>query len=329
MIVSEFTVRAFQTRRRASALVATLSMIAILSLLIMVAVRLLRNDQSWVMTREGRLEALAWAETGLTIAGHPAVEPGDPVLSWRSPATGGGYSVELMSEDALLNPNQLVQREDGVQFLRELLVFWGAEDDEAGAYVDALTDWIDGDDEEALNGAESSAYERLGLPGLPPNRPLRSIAEMSQVMGGDLLERVNPRWQQAFSVRSDGLLDLRDAAPDLIAVALAIPLDRALRFVDLRYGPDRVRDTEDDPQFESIEDALMLVGQIGVPDEIAQARVTVNTQNLRITSTGYAGKIRRSIAAVVRGQRGGRRVIFWKAEVPSDSTQSPFAEPID
>lgn len=317
-----------KARSRASALVATLSMIAILSLLIMVAVRLLRSDQSWVLTREGRLEALAWAETGLAIAGHPSVEPGDPLLEWRSPATGGGYSVEIMSEDALLNPNQLLLREDGSQFLREVLMFWGADLDEASAYVDALTDWIDADDEEMLNGAESGAYEKIGLPGLPPNRPLRNVAEMSQVMGGDLLERVNPRWQAAFSVRADGLLDLRDAAPDLIAVALAIPMERALRFADLRYGPDRMRDTEDDPQFQTVEDALMLVGQIGVPEEVAQARVTVNSQNLRITSTGIAGNIRRSIAAVVRGQAGGRRVIFWKAEVPSDTARNGFGAPL-
>lgn len=302
--------------RRGSALVAVFTTIFILSLFALLAGRLLLRDLEWVGLREARLEALAWAETGLSLAGHPNMERTDPSLSWRSPETGGGYSVTITSEDARLNPNHIILRGDD-QLLRDLFVFWGMDPDQASAYVDCLGDWIDEDDLERLNGAEAEAYARLGLPGLPPNRPLRSVSEMSQVLGGEWLEVINPRWADSFSVRAGGLLDLRDASADLIAVALAIPMDRALRFVELRNGPDGIPFTEDDPPMETLEDALLMIGAIGIPDELLAERVTVNSDNLRITSTGYSGSVRRTIAALVAGSGAGRS-IFWRAEVPSD-----------
>jgi general secretion pathway protein K len=60
---------------------------------------------------------------------------------------------------------------------------FSVEEDEAGGIVDALVDWIDEDERESDNGAESSYYQALKTPYECRNGPIQYIEELLLVRG--------------------------------------------------------------------------------------------------------------------------------------------------
>lgn len=316
-------------RRSGSAIVATLAVVAALTLLAILVSRVLRLDQRYVLVREARTEALAWAEAGLAIASHPGISRSDPALRFSSAegdgGAAGGFEVAMTSEDARININAVLMREDK-QFLRDLFEFWGMDLDAADALIDAMADWVDGDDLASLNGAETEAYEELGLPGLPPNRFFRSTRELRYVLGAADLDLLRPGWESRFSVRASGRLDLFDAPPDLIVAACGVPIEAAERFIELRWGDDGIPESDDDPPMTSIEEALALLGTPDIPMEVLQQRVGVKTGLVRITSTGKVGRVSRTLGAVVAKGRGQTRLI-WRGEVAQPEWIPPVQEP--
>ncbi len=65
---------------------------------------------------------------------------------------------------------------------------------DATALAHALVDWRDRDDDRQPQGAEESDYTKAGYGYTPPNRPLASVHELSQVMGfgRDHIETLRP-----------------------------------------------------------------------------------------------------------------------------------------
>lgn len=293
---------------------ATLAVIAALALIVVLVARVLREDQRYIKVRQERLNALAWAEAGVAIASHPLIQRGDPTLTWTG-ADGEGYRVRIESEDARINPALVLEREDDI-FLESLFAMWGMDPDSSSVLIDSMRDWIDEDDLVGLNGAEDDAYASLGMPGVPPNRRFLSVEEIRHVRGAQALDMVRPGWEALFTVRGTGTLDLKDAPAELIAAACGVPIETAQRFVELRRGPDGIPDNEDDPQLNSLNDALALLGPPGVSEEILNARVTVGSNTQRVTSTGTSGKTSRTLAAiVVKGN--SRPTMLWRGEVPA------------
>ena len=310
-------------RRDGSALMATLAVVAALALMVVLVSRVLRDDQKYVMARQARMEALAWAEAGIAIASHPVIKRGDPALMWTGPA-GEGYQVTLQAEDARLNPSKVLGRGDD-QLIEALFTLWGMDMDTISALVGAMRDWGDADDLESLNGAEEGAYEERGLPGLPPNRPFASVQEIRHVKGAQVLDQVRPGWENLFTTRGSGTIDLKDAPAELVAAACGVPMEKAIRFLELRAGPDGIPDNEDDPELATVADALALLGPPGVPMEVLTPRVTVNSKLQRITSTGRAGRISRTIAAIV-SKGSSRPVMLWRGEVAADRVAAGGAD---
>jgi hypothetical protein len=300
--------------RRGSALLATLAVIAALSLIVVLVSRVLRVDQKYVLVRQMRLEALAWAEAGIAIGSHPVIKRGDPTLRW-SGNNGEGYSVVIESEDARLNPCQVLERGDD-QLLEALFTLWGMDPDSISGLIGAMRDWIDPDDLESLNGAEEGAYADLMMPSVPPNRRFATVEEIRHVRGAAALDQVRPGWESLFTVRGSGTIDLKDAPPELVAATCGVPIETAQRFAELRRGPDGIPDNEDDPQLNSLTDALAILGPPGVPEDILNTRVTVGSRIMRVTSTGSSGKITRTIAAIIN-KGSARPVMVWRGEVSS------------
>lgn len=305
--------------RQGSALLATLAVIAALSLIVVLVARVLRADQKYALVRQMRLEALAWAEAGIAIGSHPVIKRGDPTLRWEG-GSGEGYAVVIESEDARLNPCQVLERGDD-QLLEALFTLWGMDPDSISGLIGAMRDWIDEDDLESLNGAEEGAYADLMMPSVPPNRRFASVEEIRHVRGAAALDQVRPGWESLFTVRGSGTVDLKDAPPELIAATCGVPIETAQRFVELRRGPDGIPDNEDDPPMNSTTDAFAILGPPGVPEDIISTRVTVGSRLIRITSTGSSGKITRTIAAIVN-KGNARPVMLWRGEVSAGS--SPF-----
>jgi general secretion pathway protein K len=294
-----------------SALVLVFWIVAILGLAVFAAVRIVSFDLDVVSAQVQGVRARHLAEMGIAIGVNPAVERDDPLLKGLG-ESGEGYSVELRSEANRLNINAILLRDDK-PLLRTLFIDWGMTLDEAEDLVDALADWVDSDDEVALNGAEASYYENLGRTNQPLNRAFFNLDEVRLVRGMEVVERLNPDWQDAFTLWSSGALDVNEAEAGLLAAAAEVSYERAENVVETVLGPDRMRNTEDDSRFNAVEEVLDLLGVQDIMRPIVSPRLTVNDTTTRIESTGRSGSAARRITVIVRN-RTGRPAILDRIE---------------
>ncbi len=296
---------------RGAALMAVLWLIAILALACMATLRVITFDMEIASAKVHGSRARQVAEMGIAIGSNPVVKRSDPLLRSMNEETGEGYEVRVISEGGRFNINYLIIHEDKA-LLRSMFVDWGLELDVAQEIVDALGDWVDPDDNEALNGAEKKYYEKEGRINQPFNRAFYDINEVSLVRGMDMVEAVRPDWRNWFTIWSSGALDLLEAPAELIAAAAEIPVEQADVVPETVRGVDGLRDTVDDVKLSKV-DALALLGidTDGRPD--LAARFTVDDQTTRIESIGHADGAKRKITVIVKN-RTGRPALLERTE---------------
>lgn len=304
--------------KRGSALVAVFWIMSILSLSVFTAIQLLYYEVDLTTAKVQGNRARHLAEMGLAVACNPGINRDDQLLYQEFEGGLEGYDAKIRSEGAKFNINLLLMdRQDSSPpdkaLLREMLASWGMEFEQTQDIVDALVDWVDGDDFEELNGAEAPYYEDLGFYNQPYNRPFFSLNEMRLVRGWDQVEALNPNWQNWFTVWSSGGLDINEAEPELIALAAEITVIEATAIQDRVYGPDAIRDTEDDEPFSSSAEALDLLGLPDIQRELVEPRLSVNDPTNRLESTGWSGDTRRRITLILRN-RTGRPAILERRE---------------
>ncbi len=288
---------------RGAALMAVLWLIAILALACMATLRVITFDMEIASAKVHGSRARQVAEMGIAIGSNPAVKRSDPLLRSGNEETGEGYEVRVISEGGRFNINSIILQDDKA-LLRSMFVNWGIELDVAQEIADALGDWVDADDNEALNGAEKKFYENEGRINQPFNRPFYDINEVSLVRGMDLVEAVRPDWRNWFTIWSTGPLDVNEAPAELIAAAAEIPVDQANIVPEKVRGPDGVRDTVDDVDYPSADAALLDLG-ISAGDRPDLARRFGGKDNTtRIESIGHAEGAKRKITVIVKNRPG-------------------------
>lgn len=295
-------------------LVAVLWLIAILSLAAITTLRVISFDMEVASAKVHGSRAFQLAEMGIAIGSNPAVERNDPLLHRIDEVNNEEVHVSITSEGARFNINNLVVAEDKT-LLRSILIHWGLDLDGAQALTDALTDWIDADDEVALNGAEIEDYEKLGRLNQPFNRPFYDIEEMALVLGMDQVEFLRPDWRNWFTIWSSGTLDINESDAELISVAAEVTPEAASIIPETVRGTDNIRDTEDDIPFENVGDALSLLGIGGETGQIIAQRFTVADTTTRITSTARSGDSTRRITAIVRNRTGRPALLDRTTEI--------------
>lgn len=296
------------------ALVAVLWLIAILSLAAITTLRVISFDMRIATAKIHGSRASQLAEMGIAIGANPAVERNDPLLRRFDEVNNEEVQVTLTSEGARFNINSLILAEDK-SLLRSIFIHWGLDLDSAQALTDAFTDWVDADDEVALNGAEIEDYEKIGRLNQPFNRPFYDIEEMTLVLGMDQIERLRPDWRAWFTVWSGGTLDLNEADAELISVAAEVTLEQASIIPETLRGIDNIRDTEDDVPFQDVATALSLLGIGGETGQIIAQRFTVDDTTTRITSTARSGDSKRRITAIVRNRTGRPALLDRTTEI--------------
>jgi type II secretory pathway component PulK len=305
--------------KRGSTLVAVFWIMSILSLAVFTSVRLLYYEIDLVTAQVQGSRARQMAEMGIAIASNPVVERTDPLLHWEFENGREGFDAKLRSEAERFNINYLLMKQGeeirDKPLLREIFMSWGAELEQADEVIDALTDWSDEDEFTEINGAEFSYYEDLGFLNRPYNRPFYSLDEMRLVRGMDFIEALNPNWQEWFTVWSSGPLDLNEADPELLSLAVEITVDEAQDLQGIVLGPDLLRDTEDDLPFQSVQEALNLLGLPEVQQALVTPRLTVNDTVARIESVGWAGDIKRRVILILRNRSGRPAVLERREEV--------------
>ena len=301
-------------KARGSALVAVLWLIAILALASIAAIRVVSFDVDLATAQVHGFRARQLAEMGIAVASNPAVKRTDPLLTYSTGEEGEGYQARIISEGEKFNINAIVLRQDE-DLLKSMFIDWGLELDEAQAVVDALVDWVDGNDEVGLNGAEVDWYTEQGRLNQPFNRPFYHLDEVRLVRGMDYVEALKPDWRNWFTIWSGGALDLNEAPAELIAVAAGITPEEAAIIPETVRGPDGQRDTEDDAPFQSAAEALALLGVDGTLRPELSARMTVNDTTTRLESIGSVAGARRKITVIVRNRTGRPAVLERTEEV--------------
>lgn len=297
-----------------AALIAVLWLIAILSLAAVTTLRVISFDMDIASSKVHGSRALHIAEMGIAIGSNPAVQRTDPLLRRIDEENNEELNITITSEGARFNINALVLAEDK-SLIRSIFIHWGLDLDSAQALTDALADWVDADDEERLNGAESPYYNSIGRLNQPFNRPFYHLDEMRLVRGMSDVEALRPDWREWFTIWSSGTLDLNEADAELIAVAAEVTKSQASIIPKTVRGIDDIRDTEDDVPFQSVEAALNLIGisPDGRPD-IFQ-RFTVNDTTTRIESTARSGDAKRRVTAIVRNRTGRPALLDRTTEI--------------
>jgi type II secretory pathway component PulK len=290
---------------------AVLWLIAILAMACMATLRVISFDMELASSKIHGSRARQIAEMGIAIGSNPAVKRSDPLLRQLDEELGEGFEVKIISEGGRFNINHIILQDDKA-LLRSIFMDWGLELEVAQEIADALGDWVDPDDDVALNGAEKAYYEKEGRINQPFNRPFYDLSEVSLVRGMNLVEAVRPDWRNWFTIWSGGGLDLNEAPAELIAAAAEMPVASAEIIPETVRGTDGIRDTTDDSPL-TREAALDLLGISAESRPDLARRFSVNDSTTRIESIGHADGAKRKINVIVRN-RTGRPALLERTE---------------
>ena len=299
-------------KSRGAALMAVLWLIAILAMACMATLRVISFDMELASAKVHGSRARQVAEMGIAVGSNPVVKRSDPILHYEDGGAGEGYDAKVISEGGRFNINAIILQDDKA-LLKSMFMDWGLELDAAQEVADALTDWIDSDDDEQLNGAEKTYYEGEGRINQPFNRPFYDVNEVALVRGMDLVEALRPDWREWFTIWSGGGLDLNEAPAELIAAAAEIPVEQAIIIPETVRGTDGERDTLDDVPFENAADALDLLGIDAESRPDIAKRFTLNDATTRVESTGFAEGAKRKITVILRN-RAGKPALLERTE---------------
>ena len=273
--------------RRGIALMLVIFAVTFIGLIV---VSLLQVSQfSWEESslERGRFQAKLLAESGIALAMHPDVDPGDPVLKREYP-DGRKIDVRVTSEGGRILVTTL-QEDLFIDTTRELFILWGLDATQAATAAESLADWIDGNREARTNGAENEYYATLEYPEFPPNEAFTSLDQMLLVRGMDAVAKRQPRWRDYFTLYGDGTIDVNVATADLIEAFFGCTPDAAASLVGTRNGSDFIEGTEDDYRFQSLDEVKVLLGLADDQWDRVAASVTLENATMRIESTGSVG----------------------------------------
>lgn len=289
-------------RPSGSALLIVLWAIMIMSFAVMGTAKFLEYGVDASVLESQRFECLHLAESGIAVALHPSIQPGDPALK-QSLGSDRGFEVTLASEGAFFPINQ-VSIEVYREALYRLFIHWELSPQEANIAVDSLADWVDSDNEARSQGAENDYYKSVGFDEFPRQQTFSSVNEMILVRGMEAVERAKPDWRNYFSTNGDGLVDLANASADVIMAFCDCAESAALQWIRQRNGSDGLYGTEDDSAG-SVDDARSVLGISQSHYRNIQTYLTTTHQTRRIESVGRIGEIKLKIAVIARVQTDG------------------------
>ncbi len=238
----------------------------------------IKGEGYYVKRAELRKEAWSMMEVAVAVLADvkaidsalyaPTQGWGDPLEYAKiTPREGLEVSFEFVDESGKVNINTL-DRDSLVLLFDEL----GFDLEIASRLSDVLLDWIDGDDETRIDGAESREYSTLELDVRPANQNLKSLDELRYLFGfrelffdeNGLPLPVFTQLEQAVSIYEVNSLNV-NAASSLALRAIADldefdkqAIDEFLRGLDGQLG------TSDDNYFATADDVAAVL--VDIPD---------------------------------------------------------------
>ena len=287
-----------------------LVLVAVMALSFIVAGLYESSQASWDESSLSRAhyQAGLLAESGISIAFHPNVEPGDVALN-QTFGTERGFQVRITNEGGRLPVNELTEEKVRAAAV-ELFILWGLDAAAASLATDSIADWIDENSDPLANGAENAHYAGLDYPQFPSNAPFTSLEQLLFVAGMDKVERAQPLWRDYFTIHSDGLIDLNAAPWELVAALTGATEDSAKSFVATRNGDDGLDGTVDDYTIEGASEAQGLLGLSDSEWTAISDLVTFSGSVKRIESTGRIGDFKETrVVLATEVQEGGKTTL--------------------
>jgi len=247
---------------------------------------------------EKDFQARKLAESGITLALHPQIQSGDPLLA-QSVSAAKSYRVTMTNEGARIAVNRLPALPELRRVCRDLFERWGLDLDKSTALVDALSDWVDPDSDARIQGAENDYYVLKGYPELPGNRAFQSLEQLLFVPGMEDLDQLKPDWRDAFTLHGDGKIDIHEAPWELLSVLLITDgayVDRVIKF---RLGADGIRYTDDDERFEDLDQVQDFLQLEASRFMLIEPLLTLNHPIRRIESTGTVNDYSKTLIAII------------------------------
>jgi general secretion pathway protein K len=218
------------------------------------------------------------------------------------------FSGSLADESGKFNINTLVNEEGQIDETREtqlrrLFEVLGLEDEMVGPFLD----WLDLDDIQSLQGAESDYY--LGLqPGYRcANGPFLTMGQLLLVKGMKGIAESGDQKQllDYLTIYSDGKVNINTASGEVLE-SLSDRLDSAAAEAIIQFRQDN--------DFKAVEDLKKVPGLDPAIFNEIKPWITVKSGAFSIVSKGACRGALDTIRAVVQRQEKGLRVISWQTE---------------
>lgn len=293
-------------RSKGVALIVVLWAVALIAAALLGLAAILQRQLGQEIAALQNSRAVLVAESGLQMALNLQIQPAmaEAASEELTRELGEGWSVpvrcevgaeDLRGEEGKINLNALAMgdREFCRRILTNLLGMWEVNPTTSSAFIDALLDYVDRDEQATGTNEATEDYTLAGRGTGPANAPLETLDQLTQVLGWDrvLAESTVKNWRQKFTIFGSGRLSLRSADQDVIEAWLGLSPGAAQNFVQNRLGPDQVYGSQDD---------LLNPGLLGPLSPETQARINTGAEDLwRVTSTGSVGEVKRTIVALI------------------------------
>ncbi|MFH0810311.1 MAG: type II secretion system minor pseudopilin GspK [Pseudomonadota bacterium] len=296
---------------RGVALLAALTVMALLVALVLPFNQSARVDVALAANVRDELKALYIAQSGLTLAlaslradtTPEADGQGDQWAGFQAFAAGsaslfeeGGFDGRILDQNAKVNINEVLDDKGKIiearaAQLQRLFGLLGLDQ----AKLDAVLDWLDADNDTRPFGAESDWYQAGGLES-PANGPLESIADLLKIKGITLEDfqggEGRPGLKDVLTINSDGPVNINTAGAVVIAsLCDGIDVKTSAAIVAARQGKT----------YEKLEDIAADVPGIGT-DVIAKIEplVTLKSSSYLVEITATCNEARQGLRAEVR-----------------------------
>ncbi len=346
----------FPLRRRGSALILVLWIIGMLSMVVLSFAFDASLEGKVVLFSRRRLKAEALAQSGIEVA-HMLLDKQKDVTGneteeeveddkWYEDALNlsRGYSVtlevplgegtiriDIEPEEVWRNVNKLTE-EDWERLFSAI----GLPEERWPELIDSFFDWIDEDDANRTDGAESEYYESLDPPYTAANAPLDTVRELLLVKGfneailsGGVLNPEEPEARQivitngierCLTTYGDGKVNVNAVRWDNIQVLLSLPgvtdevAARAILEERETGAGANLSDDDDDTSYKSVDDFMTRVGDDFLEDSTIRDFVTTKSEYFRITSVGQIARVTHRIWAIVYFNGDIWRILRWREE---------------
>ncbi|MEM7699247.1 MAG: hypothetical protein AAF236_12685 [Verrucomicrobiota bacterium] len=247
---------------------------------------------------QARFEAGLIADSGIELALHPEIEPGDFAL-FQEIDPSRRFEAVITTEEGRIPINDLTE-EGWRETTATLFEIWGLDSATALRVSESIGDWIDEDDNTLPNGAENAFYAGEGFSTYPTNAPFTSLEQVLLVSGMEEVARIQPLWRDYFSIFSSGSIDVNAASWEVLEAVTGATRDSAQSFVAIRNGDDLLQGTTDDYRFEDLGEVQ---GNLAIADSewnTFSSQLVITGSLRRIESTGRVGDfvVRRVALAV-------------------------------